>query len=163
VLRNLPTGEYQAILSRPGAKTLKLAPFALAPGQRLRVHWDLSKDSVAGNLLRNPDFSVRWVSDNAPDYWRYDKQSGAWIPDNVRVSEGTTYRVTVGSGAKSDRRVALQWMQQHWLPSGEPVRVVGQTDAIGPRGIQYVRILIFGKDDPSLDIGSILVEKLHRP
>jgi hypothetical protein len=162
-LRHLPPGTYQPVVSRPGSKTLRPAPFRVEPGQVYRLRWDLSPDAVPGNLLRNPDFSMRWVDRNAPDFWRYDKARTSWVSDNIKAEAGMTYRVTADSGKPPARAVSIQWMAEHWLATGNSVPLEGgHATAMAPPGTHFVRLVISGKDDPAAGIDRLSLERIDR-
>ena len=80
--------------------------------------------------------------------------------DNIKAAAGETYRVTFSSREMPARRVALQWMAEHWLPIGDPVEVniSGATVSAQPK-THYVRLLVPGQEDPSRGIDSMFLER----
>jgi hypothetical protein len=56
----------------------------------------LKPDAVAGNLVRNPRFEVRWIKPDRPDGWTRDPvKQGRWAsaPVRVPVDQACTLRV----------------------------------------------------------------------
>ena len=91
-LRNLPPGAYRMAIERVGSETLYPPPLVLKAGETVRPNWKLQPSQVAGNLSPNPDLSLRWVDDGAPDHWRFDRTKQQWISDNIPVTPGRNYR-----------------------------------------------------------------------
>jgi hypothetical protein len=74
--RNLPPGQYTAIVLMPRCKP-QTFEVALDPDKRTTK--DLALEST-GNLLRNGDLSVRWARNDRPDGWRGVRDGqNAWL------------------------------------------------------------------------------------
>lgn len=65
--RNIPPGNYTLNVSSPGSQTASLQmsiPAAGASSPSIQI-----SRPADGNLLRNNDFTMRWVSPEEPDFW----------------------------------------------------------------------------------------------
>jgi hypothetical protein len=99
-------------------------------GSELRAHWQLEYTEPRANLVRNPDFQIRWTA-ASPDQWRADEKLGAWISDNIKVEGGGHYRFQVNRMDGNAVRVQLAWYKNHWQPAAEPVTVESESDLDG--------------------------------
>ena len=90
--RNLQPGKYQARVLFGGCAAGRFDVVLPANGVRT-INIALPYSEPLGNLIRNPDFLLRWVSPDRPDGWYPGKNS--WISDPVRVTAGRKYRVSI--------------------------------------------------------------------
>ena len=60
--RNLPPGKYTAWVLATGYEGERIENVELTAGQVTELSPRPKPDPVAGNLVRNPHFRVRWVS-----------------------------------------------------------------------------------------------------
>ena len=99
----LPAGEYRPVISALGV-VKDLPPVKLPAGTAFMLETvDLSAQTD-GNLLRNPDFKLRWVSAEGFDHWNSRMPSGRlggpkpvreWEGEKIPLQVGTTYRLSV--------------------------------------------------------------------
>ncbi|MBX7211589.1 MAG: hypothetical protein K1X78_25000 [Verrucomicrobiaceae bacterium] len=99
----LPAGEYHPVISAPGV-VKDLPPVKLSAGSSIALDAvDLSA-KTDGNLLRNPDFKLRWVSAEGFDHWNSRMPSGRlggpkpvreWEGEKIPLQPGITNRLTV--------------------------------------------------------------------
>jgi len=64
-----------------------------------------------GNLVRNPDFKLSWVTNGVPDHWRAitgQKDLKGWWSDSIRITSNLVYRVGV-AGAGPGVKVGVWW------------------------------------------------------
>lgn len=99
---DLPAGEYRPIISALG-RVIELASVTLAAGTSITLDTvDLSSNPDS-NLVRNPAFSLRWVSAEGFDHWSprmpparlaganpMRDWEGEWIP----LTNGTAYQLS---------------------------------------------------------------------
>ena len=100
---SLPAGEYRPVISALGV-VKELPPVKLNAGAAVALNTiDLSSGSD-GNLIRNPDFKLRWVSGDGFDHWNPRTppgRLGGKAPVREREGEkiplqlGITYKLTV--------------------------------------------------------------------
>lgn len=99
---HLPAGEYHPVISAPGV-VKDLPSVTLAPGASLALP-DTDLGSGDGNLLRNPDFTLRWISPDGLDAWSSRTPPGRlggktpvreWEGERIPLQAGVTYRLTV--------------------------------------------------------------------
>ncbi len=165
-LRHLPPGTYQPVLSRSAAATLKPDPITVQSGQRVHLRWDLGPSAVPGNLIRNPDFQIRWIRTGAPDGWQYDAPNGYWRSDNIKVVPGATYRISIQVDGSAAKDVFAQWMAEHWLALGSPAELdlapsgkFSTAAVVAPPKARYLKVGIRGPEDPRVRIAAIYVNK----
>ena len=99
----LPAGEYRPVISGLGVvKELPPVKLGIRAAVTLGVV-DLSAEA-GGNLIRNPDFKLRWVSAEGFDHWNSRMPSGRlggpkpvreWEGEKIPLQPGITYRLTV--------------------------------------------------------------------
>jgi len=161
---NLPAGTYRAAIERPGAATLFVPAFTLEKGQQAHFEWHLAASPVPGNLVQNPEFSLRWVSDSTPDHWHHDDHCHCWLSDNIPVEPGHAYRAFVVPAVQSNRKAALEWMAMHWKQTNDqPVTlatgptVLESTVVNVPPAAVYARIAISGDAPPDKWLRDVVV------
>lgn len=164
LLKNLTPGNYEAVISRPGATPRLGQRITLKLNATATFAWRLEPTDPPGNLIRNPDFRIRWAVEDAPDCWRYDKAKDAWVSENIAITPGKRYRAGVNVKAGAEAAVSLEWMAQHWLPAGaalvlsqEPGGQQVETAITAPGDALYVRMSVQGRDDPSSRLRSVFL------
>jgi hypothetical protein len=151
LLRNIPAGRYQAILSRVGGKTSVLEDVRVTAGSPTRFEWRLGPDPIAGNLVRNPDFSLLW-SGPGPDYWQFENKSGEWVSDNIRIQGGTEYKVFMPARLK----LKIVWYKNHWQAAAEPIEVSQAPRLLrSPSNAMYARLLVNTAGKPDRETGEV--------
>jgi hypothetical protein len=99
----LPAGEYQPVISALGV-VKELPSVKLSAGAAVTLDAvDLSA-VAGGNLIRNPDFTLHWVSAEGFDHWSSRMPSGRlggpkpvreWEGEKIPLQPGITYRLAV--------------------------------------------------------------------
>src|SRR5262249_3844648 len=116
--RNLPPGEYTAIILATGYELKEISGVALRPERPHALNVELNPDAIAGNLVRNPRFALRWLSADAPDWWMRDPlKNGRWASALVRVPVGQKCRLRVEFVPGKETPVAIRWRANPALPS----------------------------------------------
>lgn len=113
--RHLPEPGHCIAIERVGCATILNASTNVV----------LAASSPPGNLVRNPDFKLRWLTDAAPDYWTpiaASQKLAGWESDNIRIRTNTVYRVGI-SGAAPGVQVGVRWR-------AEPVGSSGATNIL---------------------------------
>jgi len=106
------------------------------------------------NLVRKPDFHIRWSAKDRPEHWRYNGAKDYWTSDNIRVEPGKSYRA--GVTCKAPAKVTVQWKQQHCLALGEPIQLPPEAGrVVAPSAAIYAELLVAGRADPSIAIESV--------
>lgn len=100
---HLSAGEYRPVISALGV-VKELKPIKLSAGSTTTLDMiDLSAEAN-GNLLRNPAFTLRWVSADSFDDWNARTPPGRlggktpvreWEGEKIPLQAGITYRLTV--------------------------------------------------------------------
>jgi hypothetical protein len=149
-LRNLPAGTYTPVVYRTGCRTLFAAPVELKAGANVRVRWRLEAGEPEGNLVRNPDFRIRWSAQNRPEHWDYQAPKGGWVSDNIPVTPGKLYRAVVRA------KVSVQWMQQTWQVLDKPVELTApEITLTAPPAARYAKLIVAGREDPSTTLEAV--------
>lgn len=99
----LPAGDYLPVISALGV-VRELPPVKLNASSSVTMDAvDLTAEAD-GNLLRNPDFKLRWVSAEGFDHWNSRMPSGRlggpkpvreWESEKIPLQAGITYRLSV--------------------------------------------------------------------
>lgn len=154
-LHNIPVGSYQAAIERPGAKTIFTKTFTVAKGHTIHFDFRMQPSAAPGNLVRNPDFRLHWVSADAPDHWHFDSKENSWISDNIAIKVGATYEFWADATQAGTTQVSLQWMQESWQPlAAAPIRIDSNNSAANPGHTQapgnvlYARLCVAGAEWP---------------
>jgi hypothetical protein len=161
-LRNIPPGQYRGVVERVGARPLAVGPLMLRAGQTLHFTWQLQQSDPPGNLFRNPDFQLSWVTRDAPDHWiqgglwRIWRERGNWISDNTPVHAGEHYRAGYVAKTSVESTVKLEWMEEHWKPlDAPPVALPAATitsagaEIVVPSKAIYARCIVEGSTNPA--------------
>lgn len=160
-LHGLPPGSYRAIVERTGAQTLFTGILALRAGEHLTLNWRLRPSRPAQNLVRDPEFKIRWAAKNAPDEWRFDRAKNCWASDNIPVEAGSRYRAGFVAKGSDRAEVKLQWLTAHWKGIAPPfVAIHGESSAAAitaPAGAVYARFIIAGPNDPADSLRSMFL------
>ena len=164
LLRNLRPGLYTVVVSRVGSRTITVDKVAIKSGFRTRFDWNLEPDGVTGNLVRNPDFRVRWLTTD-PDNWEFDDASKSWVTDNIKVSGGAKYRLQAIPRDELPPEVSLQWYENHWQAASAPITLKvdkkgEEMDVIAPQNAEYARLYIKTRDDPARAVIHIALVRL---
>jgi hypothetical protein len=115
VLRGLPSGRFRVSIMRPGSATLT-TNITLA-GDTTHFVCSLMPE---GNLVRNGDFSTRWLQTNAPDCWM--KMGLAWEGEIIALRFGQRYRVRAEFQPESDNDVTVRWSREMPFALPKPAR-----------------------------------------
>jgi len=150
---NLYAGEHKLTALRAGNSTA-LGSIIVSADQTNVCELHLT----ASNLIRNGDFTLRWVRSGAPDYWYSTKT--AWEGEIIPLKIGQRYRVSADfkAGAKED--VLVRWTQYlpHAVPRNGPIpRIETQTLTPGEKQITFtgapdmglIQVILRGTRQPS--------------
>jgi hypothetical protein len=101
-----------------------------------------------GNLVRNPDFKLRWISPHSPDHWTAmtSKQlPKGWESTNIRVSSNSVYRAGAAD-LKPGNRLGVRWRQHHASPTAVTneiwTAVSAERELTPPAGAAYAQVLV---------------------
>ena len=153
-LRNLPPGSYSLAVERVGSQTIYVPSLTVKTGITVRASFKLQ---ATGNLVANPDLSLRWITKDSPDHWRYDAPRRQWTSDTIPVAAGRSYRAACEL-KDSAAAVELQWMSHAWeamkiptvpLDAGKPATTHPPANAI------FVRFLVKSQQDPAATVRSV--------
>jgi hypothetical protein len=144
VLGDLPPGKYTVALMRTSCKTLRKKVTLKRNGTK-KLKIKLEADSPQGNLVRNPDFSVRWLRPSGPDHWT--ATGDEWVSDAFRVTPGEIYELGAFSG-KARREVAVRLSDNPRMPGSAE-----RKDLFGENRFQptthYAQLIIKGGEEPT--------------
>ena len=174
--RHLPEGEYRAVVLAPGC-TSELQSFALRAGVGVVLPEITLAAKTPGNLLRNADFRLRWVSGSGLDHWGMRTPPGSlaaktkvrdWDGEWIPLEKGTVY--TLGANWKKDAPGSEQGLvflrtkpavgapgapseSEQLTPHAEQTSVVGSSEAA------WAQVCIRSPHPPETVLESIF---LHR-
>ncbi|HUR55118.1 MAG TPA: carboxypeptidase regulatory-like domain-containing protein [Gemmataceae bacterium] len=162
VFRNLPPGRYTAWILATGFEAERVTDVALVDGKATDVSPRLRPDPVAGNLVRNPRFKVRWVTPDQPDCWGRDSvKSGRWASAPIRVPVGTACSVRVEFVPGKRVPVSVRWRSnpsstadsREVALAGPDFPVTVTTPALTPfeKGYLFLEVLLH-TDGPPADV-----------
>jgi hypothetical protein len=163
--RNLPPGKYAAIVIMPRCKpkTIEIAVEA-----DKEATGDVTLDEN-GSVLRNGDFSVRWLRDDRPDGW-YGR---AIKPDiNQSTSEmffvkpGQSIKLTVNWKPDADGQAQIVWENADWddnqaMKAGTTPQALTVPPDTEKVKVRTARVFIRGKDQPWNVAESVSVQVQH--
>jgi hypothetical protein len=129
-LRNLPEGTYRVLAYRTGSRPQVSDPITLVAGKTAHLDFTLPSTEPAGNLVENPDVTLSYLQEGAPDRWRRVQVGGkrVWQSAPARVKSGVSYRLGAAlkdPAARVHFRFLLRVMKREWnatlvsLPPGE--------------------------------------------
>jgi hypothetical protein len=101
---DLPAKPNRVVIERVGCATV------LDAGKEVA----LAPSNPPGNLVRNPDFSLSWLTGKSPDHWTAIPPSaklGGYESDPIRIRSNAVYHVGI-AGAAQDVRVGVRWSTQ---------------------------------------------------
>jgi hypothetical protein len=111
--RNLPPEKYTAILIMPCCKPREVEVTVEADKQTTK---NIALETN-GNLLRNGDFSVRWLREDQPDGW-YGRpiKDGVtqWLSELFFVKPGQTIRLDMNLKEGAQVQAQIVWEGQDW-------------------------------------------------
>lgn len=110
---NLPAGNWQATVLRPGSEATNVM-LNLVAGRTNVVAIALPGESA--NLIRNGDFKLKWVRPDAPDCWT--QVGTAWEGEIIPLINGQRYEISARFKTNAPAQVLLRWTRQlpHTLP-----------------------------------------------
>ena len=107
---NLPPGRYAIGMLATGYEAERVKDVLLKAGETTVMEPKLKPDPVAGNLVRNPRFAVRWTLPNQPDAWTRDPaKPGRWASAPIRVPVGQACSVRISFAGENRTGVSLRW------------------------------------------------------
>jgi hypothetical protein len=108
--RDIPPGEYQMVVIRPGSEPVN-RPVTLGAGATRFENVVLPPSDPPGNLVRNADFRLHWVQPQMADHWYRVVKDGAtsWESEPLPVSPGRRYRLVVRSKPGATGSAQLLW------------------------------------------------------
>ena len=154
--RNLPPGQYEMAVVRPGFLPAK-ATVTVEANRPTSHDVELTTTSPAGNLLRFSDFSVCWRSSTFPDGWWQqrcipptsvdEKPQPGWCSERVIVKPGTKYRLTVEWCDGAEANVAIAWFpaDEHHPPRLSVPLSAGKTTLVieSPEDCKKAAVVLF--------------------
>ncbi|MCX7818286.1 MAG: hypothetical protein N2652_03625 [Kiritimatiellae bacterium] len=105
-LRGVPAGEYELLAAVPGCPPWR-ARARVGDRERIEVDFAPAPPLGEGSTLMNPDFSLRWVRADAPDYWH--RQKDAWESEAVPVTGGREVQLQVDWVEGTDASLVVRW------------------------------------------------------
>ena len=149
--RNLPVGSHRLLILRAGNETAT-ENVALDKSGRHVKDVALRESTPAGNLIRNGDFRLRWVSEKAPDGWHPSKET--WEGEPIPVAPGGKLHLQVRWKKEARCEIALRWRASsapHGPSSDETVLKPGEESRIVavPEKMTHVRVLFHGAAPPA--------------
>ena len=115
VLRGLKARDYRITVIQPGAAILETN----IPAMLFSTNVVFALPS-SGNLIRNSDFSVRWVQAGAPDCWT--KSGSTWEGEILALQSGQRYRVCANFMPDSEAEVLVRWSSELPFVVPKPIR-----------------------------------------
>jgi len=113
VFHHLPAGEFHMTVLRPGNDVLS-KKVTLPSGGTNRS--DVQLEAGDGNVIRNPDFQLKWAKGAGPDYWRGGV--GQWEGEIIPLQVGQRYRLKVDFATNATGDVFVRWTRHlpHEIP-----------------------------------------------
>ncbi len=99
---HLPAGDYNPLISAVGC-VKELPPVKITTAATIQLDRVDLRQAGAGNLIRNPDFHLRWVSAEGFDHWSPRmppaRLAGSnpqrdWEGEKIPLVQGTVYQLT---------------------------------------------------------------------
>ena len=108
--RNLPAGKYTVWVLATSYETERVKDVTLEAGKTATVEPKLKPDAVAGNLVRDPRFALKWILADQPDGWTRDgAKVGRWASAPIRVPVGQACSVRVEWAGEARVPVSVRW------------------------------------------------------
>ncbi|MFZ2643821.1 MAG: hypothetical protein WA117_22705 [Verrucomicrobiia bacterium] len=121
--QKLPAGDYCVAIERYGAGTAIVQSDDCASVK-------LPPTDPPGNLVRNGDFKLRWLTANAPDFWNpipATQRLKGWESDTIRVRSNVVYRVGIAD-PQPGVRYGVRWRSSTSSPKTLSTNVVWSAD-----------------------------------
>lgn len=150
VFQNLPPAKYIAWIQATGYEIERIELEAVA-NRATRIDRKLRADAVAGNLVRNPTFALRWVKDGQPDDWFRDPvRLGRWTSALIRVPVEQKCAVHVQFQQGVTAPIAIRWRTDPSKVEGREVKLEDGKGEIVPdplakpfeKGFLFLEVLI---------------------
>lgn len=143
-MADLDPGTYEVIATRPGSPALRRR-FRLRAGSEVRWDLDFPESPHPGNLVRNPDHSVRWLHRDSPDHWRLATAGAAeWRSDPIRLEPGILHRV----GARRGREPLAVSVGQGDSPQAAAAAASEPTGGTIRARFPYLQVRVAGTPSP---------------
>ncbi|MGV3720555.1 MAG: hypothetical protein ACO1SX_06555, partial [Actinomycetota bacterium] len=144
VLGNLPPGKYTVVVMRTGCKTFrKKVTLKRGGSQTLKIK--LQADTPHGNLIRNPDLSVRWLRASGPDHWT--AAGDEWVSAPFRVIPGEIYELGALNG-KIKRTVGVRLSDNPHMPSDAERKELFGQNRVQPT-THFAQLIVKGGEEPT--------------
>jgi len=144
VLGNLPAGKYTVAVLRTGCKTFR-KKITLKRGKTQDLKIKLEADTGQGNLIRNPDFSVRWLRAAGPDHWT--AAGDEWVSAPFRVLPGEIYELGAVNG-KAKRTVSVRLSDDPRMPNDAERKELFGQNRVQPT-THFAQLIIKGGEEPT--------------
>jgi hypothetical protein len=103
-------GKYDVLVLATGYEAEPIRGVEVTPNRDTPVDRKLRPDSVAGNLVRNPAFSVQWIRRDQPDFWTRDPvRRGRWASALIRVPVNRRCSVRVEFQPGNSAPLSIRW------------------------------------------------------
>lgn len=143
VLGDLPPGTFTLCVLRAGTRTERRR-VRLAPGRTARLALRLRPDAAPGNLVRNADLRLRWISAERPDHWT--RTPPGWRSDVFPALPGRRYVAGARSG-EGPRPVRVLESDDPRMPATVQPRALEPDGEFTPSA-RYVALLVPGETRP---------------
>jgi hypothetical protein len=144
VLGNLPPGKYTLAVMRTGCKTFR-KKVTLKRGKLQDLKIKLEADTPQGNLVRNPDLSVRWLRSSGPDHWT--AAGDEWVSAPFRVIPGEIYELGALNG-KTKRTVGVRLSDDPHMPGSAERKELFGENRVQPT-THFAQLIIQGGEEPT--------------
>jgi hypothetical protein len=134
VFRNLAPGQYELSAFSAGCQTSNWVT-TVSRGAPAEVDVTLA---AGGSLVRNGDFSIRWMRPDMPDCW-YPAPQG-WEGEVIALQSGRKYRLNADFQPGTTGEVMLRWSREvpYDLPQNVRVpRIEGKPIRPGESGMTF--------------------------
>jgi hypothetical protein len=163
--RNLPPGNYEVAVLCPGYAPTR-ATARVAAGQETQLAIPLRPSNPPGNLLRNGDFSVRFLNPDRPDGWykfiNPKTKIAEWRSESFTVKRGQSMRITAVWKGGGSAQIVAKWKGKT-TSQEEPPMPAGTAKVVyaAPAKLEGYQdtgwLVIRGTDDPVQALHSIAV------
>ena len=151
---HLPPGAYTLGVVRAGNSTA-LDEVTLPAGRTVTRDLALAADPVAGNLLRNAAFNLRWLEAGRPDGWLPNKLKNGgqlWEGETLPLQTNAHYRLLVAWQDKAEGKLVLRIYGAP--PATKPIAEfelkapVAELDLAVTPEMRSAMVVLHAKDDP---------------